>query len=39
MADQENRTGKLRQEIFQQFQRFGIEVVCGFVEDQHVGWF
>ena len=37
VADQEHRSGKVRDELLEQLQRLDVEVVGRLVEDQHVG--
>ena len=37
MADDQHGAGKIHQQLFQQFQRFGVEIVGWLIQHQHVG--
>ena len=38
MADQKYGSTEIRQYVFQQFQSFCVEVICGFIQHQHIRW-
>ena len=37
MTDQEDRAAVFEEPVFEEFQRFDIEVVCGLIQDQDIG--
>ena len=39
MTDQQDRAVELDKPCFEHFQGVGIQVIGGFVQDNHVGWF